>query len=82
MFLIPTWVDTDDTHSDDYDVPKNKKPNLSSDKKWYNDTEKNLPAWGVAVAEWKITPQQIVEKIEKDGYSLSWASKNLILNLF
>jgi hypothetical protein len=22
MFLIPTWVDTDDTHSDDYDVPK------------------------------------------------------------
>ena len=53
MFLIPTGVDTDDTHSDEYDIPKTKpdrKP-LTSDKKWYNDTEKNLPAWGIAVAE-------------------------------
>ncbi len=24
MFLIPTWVDTDNTHSDEYDVPKKK----------------------------------------------------------
>ena len=24
MFLIPTWVDTDNTHSDELDVPKNK----------------------------------------------------------
>ena len=24
MFLIPTWVDTDNTHSDEYDIPKKK----------------------------------------------------------
>lgn len=33
MFLVPTWVDTDNTHSDEYDIPKTKsapKQNTSS----------------------------------------------------
>ena len=82
MFLIPTGVDTDNTHSDEYDIPKAPAKKLTSDKKWYNDTEKNLASWGVLVAEGKTTPQQIIDKIESEGYSLSTASKNSILNLF
>lgn len=38
MFLIPTWVDTDDTHSDDIEVPKKQK--YEDDwKPWFNSPE-------------------------------------------
>jgi hypothetical protein len=44
MFLVPTWVDTDDTHSNKYDiVPKNKKLKELKRKLinvWYNTKEK------------------------------------------
>lgn len=31
MFLVPTWVDTDDTHSDDLPVPKKTTPTKNSE---------------------------------------------------
>lgn len=48
MFLVPTGVDTDDTHSDDLPVPQKKQ---YSDKKWYNDAQKNMEKWRSLVAE-------------------------------
>lgn len=42
MFLIPTGVDTEDTHSDEYDVPKSKPVQSYSQepqKPWMNDPE-------------------------------------------
>lgn len=41
MFLVPTWVDTDDTHSDDIEVPKvpAKKEYPKDDKPWFSDKE-------------------------------------------
>jgi hypothetical protein len=31
MFLIPTGVDTDNTHSDEYDVPRSKNTRVEDD---------------------------------------------------
>ena len=45
MFLIPTWVDTDDTHSDDIEVPKKQAPTPQAPtyeddwKPWFNSPE-------------------------------------------
>lgn len=36
MFLIPTWVDTDNTHSDEYDVPKAKPKYEDNENPWLN----------------------------------------------
>lgn len=36
MFLIPTGVDTDNTHSDEYDVPAKKTYTTTQEKKWFN----------------------------------------------
>lgn len=33
MFLIPTWVDTDDTHSDDLPIPKKEVPKAKEETK-------------------------------------------------
>lgn len=33
MFLIPTWVDTDDTHSDDLPMPKKEVPKAKEETK-------------------------------------------------
>ena len=92
MFLIPTGVDTDDTHSDEYDVPKKteksqqyepeKFKKWDSDIKWYNDTEKNLESWRSLIIDWKTTPQQIISKIESEGFKINNKNKDLILNLF
>lgn len=82
MFLIPTWVDTDNTHSDDLETPPVKKyQEESTDKPWYNDTEKNLDAWQDLIAEGKATPQSIIDTIESK-FRLSKASKDKILKLF
>ena len=58
MFLIPTGVDTENTHSDEYDVPKNPpKAPSTTEKNWLNfnvlkkaidsgtDTEVLLTQW-------------------------------------
>lgn len=85
MFLIPTWVDTDNTHSDEYDVPKAKPAqsySSSTDVKWYNDVTKNLETWRVMVAEWKTTPEEIIAKIEWEGYKINKANQALINSLF
>lgn len=44
MFLIPTGVDTDNTHSDEYDVPAKK---TTQDKKWFNypDLQEAIKQW-------------------------------------
>lgn len=42
MFLIPTGVDTDNTHSDEYDIPavaKKEYPKEEVQKPWMNDPE-------------------------------------------
>lgn len=41
MFLIPTGVDTDSTHSDEYDVPQKVAPKTypNDDKEWFNDSD-------------------------------------------
>jgi len=41
MFLIPTGVDTDNTHSDEYDIPKvaPKTTYQTDDKPWFNDKD-------------------------------------------
>jgi hypothetical protein len=37
MFLVPTGVDTDDTHSDDHPTPPKKQtPTGSTAKNWLN----------------------------------------------
>jgi len=76
MFMIPTWIDTDNTHSDEYDVPKNTQ------EKWYNDVDKNLEAWRNSVIQKTITPQEIIDKIVSKWFKLSWPNKEKILNLF
>jgi hypothetical protein len=78
MFLIPTWVDTDDTHSDDLEVPKKKN---FWNKKWYNEVEKNIDKWNDMVQEWTTTPKAIIDKIESEWYSINNANKDRILNL-
>ena len=39
MFLIPTGVDTDNTHSDEMDVPQKKPSYQADDKPWFNKPE-------------------------------------------
>ena len=59
MFLIPTWVDTDDTHSDEYDIPKkNIKENKPKAKFSYDswcpecwEICDNITKW--TTKEWK-----------------------------
>lgn len=47
MFLIPTGVDTDNTHSDEYDVPAKKTYTTTQEKKWFNfpDLERAIKEW-------------------------------------
>ena len=78
IFLVPTWEDTDNTHSEDISVPKNNY----TKKVWYNDTKKNIDAWTDAVADWKTTWKAILEKITiTDWKSINSKDKELILAL-
>lgn len=49
--------------------------------KWYNDVEKNIDDWSDMINDWKTTPEQIIERIETQGFSLSKANKQKILDL-
>ena len=67
MFLVPTWVDTDDTHSDDLPVPKATQ---NETKLWLNYTTfKNIVEAG------NTTEQQIANIIKEDWYTLSNQAK-------
>lgn len=46
MFLIPTWVDTDDTHSDDLEVPK--KAVVKTQPKALISENESCPSCGVS----------------------------------
>lgn len=78
LFLIPTWEDTDNTHSEDIKTP----PKKSDTKQFYNDTEKHIDAWRDAVSDWKTTWKAILKKITvTDWLSINWKDKKLILDL-
>lgn len=81
MFLVPTGVDTDDTHSDELPVPQTNSTKRSYDQeevKWYNDVKKNIDTWSDMVADGKTTPSEIIAKIEAQGYKLSRPNKEEI----
>ena len=73
MFLIPTWVDTDNTHSNDLDVPKTK-----NNKPWFNEPEfKKLEKHKTAYSSWEEAIQKISQK-----YKVSNEMKEAILSLY
>lgn len=76
IFLVPTWEDTDNTHSDDIPTPQKKY----KEKVWYNDTVKYIDKWKDLVAEWKTTWKDILKKVT-DWWkiSINWKDKELIL---
>lgn len=80
MFLVPTGIDTDDTHSDDLPVPQ-KKEYSKTETKWYNDTDKNIDKWADLIADWKTTPQEIIDKIESQWFTINKTNKEKILKL-
>lgn len=84
MFLIPTWVDTDDTHSDDLPIPKKEVPKAKEETKkpFYNDTEKYIDTWKDMVAEWKTTWAEILAKVTDNWNKLiKKVHKEMILAL-
>ena len=56
MFLIPTWVDTDNTHSDDWEVPKI----ASDDLPWI--TQDNIDNIDKLINSWKIISMLDIRK--------------------
>ena len=66
MFLIPTGVDTDNTHSDEYDVPKKKETYTNTEKKWFN--YKDLVK---CIADWIDTEILLSNYIKDNWYTLS-----------
>ena len=71
MFLIPTGVDTDDTHSDDLPVPPKKaytpKTSEPSNKKKYF----NFPDMQACIDAWCVTWEDFRKVIEQDWYTVS-----------
>lgn len=65
MFLIPTWVDTDNTHSDDLEVPQ--KPVYNTTKKWLN-----YESFIEIVNAWNTSKEDIWKIIKEDWFTLSW----------
>lgn len=77
MFLIPTGVDTDNTHSDDIEVPKTQTstkifPKTES-KRWLNYKD-----FVSIVDAWNTTEAQIRAIIKEDWYSVSNAGQEAI----
>ena len=68
MFLIPTGVDTDNTHSDEYDVPKKveTKQTYTAEKKWFN-----FPDLKLAIKEWFDTDIALRQYIKDFGFTCS-----------
>lgn len=60
MFLVPTWVDTDNTHSDEYDVPKNKPVDNTDNLPWIWD--QNIDKLSDLIAEWKTFTMADIRK--------------------
>jgi hypothetical protein len=71
MFLVPTWVDTDNTHSDDLPVPPKKaytpKTSEPSSKKKYF----NFPDMQACIDAWCVTWEDFRRVIEQDWYTVS-----------
>lgn len=76
MFLVPTWVDTDNTHSDDLPVPKTKKVYEDNDLPWI--AQENIDKLTDLIADWKhFTLADIRKK-----YKVSKANKEILNNLW
>lgn len=74
MFLIPTGVDTDNTHSDEYDVPKKKETKTTT-------TEKNWLNFNVlkkAIESWTDTEALLTQWIKDNEFDLSGAMKTCL----
>lgn len=61
MFLVPTWVDTDDTHSDDLPIPKQT---IKTPQEIYVMTIEDVNNWN-----WKIYWKSVYVKWEKKTIS-------------
>jgi hypothetical protein len=77
MFLIPTGVDTDNTHSDDHEVPKapikSTPTGWYAEKKWLNFRDlKQAIEWGTD------TEALLAQWILDNGYTLSWDMKTCL----
>lgn len=78
MFLIPTGVDTDNTHSDEYDVPAKKKSYFNeSNLKSLSDSKNRYPSAqeAISVAESKY----IVTHDMKEAIKLLYTEKEIPL---
>jgi len=71
MFLVPTGVDTDNTHSDEYDVPK--KTAYVADKVWLNFKELKH-----AIDTGTDTEVLLTQWIKDNNFSLSGAMKTCL----
>jgi len=69
LFLVPTWDDTDNTHSKDIAVPQKKYDN-NEKKKWFNYEDLFIIA-----ESWNTTEKQIADIVKQDWYSLSAPAK-------
>ena len=80
MFLVPTWVDTDDTHSDDLPTPprKKEKPNWEilpddDNKEWFN--EENWEKFKLVDHNFESPSEAPVKARKYYKVSKAWASK-------
>lgn len=81
MFLIPTGVDTDDTHSDDLPTPQKKnypKTEESEDKPWFNNPE--LEKLTSVIGQFENADEAL--KTARTKYKVSKPMEVLIRELF
>lgn len=83
IFCIPTEEEKDTEYQTHEVAPKSYVRQIESKEevKWYNDTKKNIDTWKDMVADWKTTPQEIIDKIESQGFKINNENKALILNI-
>jgi len=79
MFLIPTWVDTDDTHSDDLPIPP-KKEIPKTEKPYFNDPQFKLFVEYKKVENYQNS-KQAINKI-RETYRLGKEMESNIVDLF
>lgn len=85
MFLIPTGVDTENTHSDEYDVPKNTPKATTTPPQKQTYTGSNKTAWfnkkelEMCIAQDNAFSKEAIEQWAIDNwYKLSWPSRVMI----
>jgi len=78
LFLIPTWEDTDKTHSDDLVVPSTKVET----KKWYNIKDWDLDKIQDKLIDTGKSWQDYINWLIKAWYSIWNETKEKILNLW